>query len=519
MEAAIQTEGMENVTFDEEQRKRVASVDFRMVTFNLAGKEYGIDIMQVKEIVKSGRVTFVPNVPPFVIGVYNLRGEIIPIIDFRIFFNLGERSREKKEVENMIILTIDDQILGVVVDEIAKVVGIQKASIQPPHPIFSDISIKYISGIVEHDDHLYVLLDVLRVFCEEAVTEDAWNSSISAQMNPFLSTLGKIGSMGSKNSGNEKASDDVPASKPVAESAVATEPVQPVASMPSMEPPAVQNQPEMPEVPDVQIPTVDLEKEVQTEKASAPAGGPGLDENFDCSDFSEALKQNLNFFASEINMSWLRRQAAEWVAEGKTISSPETATEFLEKFYSPCTGEFWTKEYADTIFALLPDVDSKQISVWNIGCGSGHEAFSLAAVLKRRYPNTRIRIYAQDSDLLKISSATSLSPSEDPKYSWMLDGAVSNVAGKPSFSEEIREMILFEYHDCFNNTSLPMLDVIFCRDLVSFLSQEKQMYLFEEFKSKIKAGGALFLGENEVLDDGSFWEDKMEGENIAFIRR
>jgi len=60
--------------------------DFKMVTFSLGGKDYGIDIMKVKEIAKFSQFTYVPNTPPFVRGVYNLRGEIISIIDLRLFF-------------------------------------------------------------------------------------------------------------------------------------------------------------------------------------------------------------------------------------------------------------------------------------------------------------------------------------------------------------------------------------------------------------------------------------------------
>ena len=68
-----------------EQKERVSIVDFKMVTFSLAGKDYAIDIMKVKEIAKAGHFTYVPNTLPFVLGVYNLRGDIIPIIDLRRF--------------------------------------------------------------------------------------------------------------------------------------------------------------------------------------------------------------------------------------------------------------------------------------------------------------------------------------------------------------------------------------------------------------------------------------------------
>ena len=71
----------------EEKEKNIATIDFKMVTFSLSGKDYAIDIMSVKEIAKAGRFTYVPNTAPFVLGVYNLRGEIIPII--RTFFNFN----------------------------------------------------------------------------------------------------------------------------------------------------------------------------------------------------------------------------------------------------------------------------------------------------------------------------------------------------------------------------------------------------------------------------------------------
>ena len=85
-----------------------------MVTFSLAGKDYGIDIMQVKEIAKAGRFTYVPNTSPFVLGVYNLRGDIIPIIDLRIFFNIPVKARANDALENLIIINVEDQTFGIV---------------------------------------------------------------------------------------------------------------------------------------------------------------------------------------------------------------------------------------------------------------------------------------------------------------------------------------------------------------------------------------------------------------------
>ena len=75
---------------------RADKVDFKMVTFSLAGKEYGVDIMSVKEIAKAARFTYVPNASTFVRGVYNLRGEIISVIDLRIFFHLPPSARRRR---------------------------------------------------------------------------------------------------------------------------------------------------------------------------------------------------------------------------------------------------------------------------------------------------------------------------------------------------------------------------------------------------------------------------------------
>ncbi|MCX7787116.1 MAG: chemotaxis protein CheW [Spirochaetes bacterium] len=143
--------------------------DFKMVTFSLGGKDYGIDIMKVKEIAKFSQFTYVPNTPPFVRGVYNLRGEIISIIDLRIFFHLPVEKR-KDGVENGLILRLEDYIIGVIVDSIDKVVGIASEDIQPPHPIFGDINVKYISGVVEYKGTLYLILDVEKLFGKEEQT-------------------------------------------------------------------------------------------------------------------------------------------------------------------------------------------------------------------------------------------------------------------------------------------------------------------------------------------------------------
>jgi purine-binding chemotaxis protein CheW len=170
METVSTSLGRTIASHDADEQK-AEQIDFKMVTFSLGGKDYGIDIMQVKEIAKFAQFTYVPNSPPFVRGVYNLRGDIISIVDLRLLFNLPAKQKAEGEAENGLILRLESNHIGVIVDEIDKVVGISSDSIQPPHPIFGDINIKFISGVVENDGRLYIILDVERIFAKEEEEE------------------------------------------------------------------------------------------------------------------------------------------------------------------------------------------------------------------------------------------------------------------------------------------------------------------------------------------------------------
>ena len=148
-----------------EQEASELNTDFRMVTFTLGGRDYGIDIMKVKEIAQSSQFTYVPNTAPHVRGVHNLRGEIISVIDLRRMFQLGIDSKSSvRGLENILILRLEEVAVGVVVDTIDHVVGVDSRSIQAPHPLFADIKVNYMRGVVEARGRTYVILDVERIF-------------------------------------------------------------------------------------------------------------------------------------------------------------------------------------------------------------------------------------------------------------------------------------------------------------------------------------------------------------------
>lgn len=428
----------------ENRAERMVVIDFKMVTFSLAGKDYAIDIMQVKEIAKAGRFTYVPNTSPFVIGVYNLRGEIIPIIDLRIFFNIPTKQRERDALESMIIISVEEQTFGIVVDAIDKVVGISKSSIQPPHPIFGDINIKYIHGVVENQGRLYILLDVNRIFgTRERIREKETGAVIEEQRAEVA--------------------------------------------------PAGQKKPE-----------------------------PATPEALDVSFIRDTLAALGKFYVTPVNERWVNDRYPQWRAsraEGDTqLKSEDDARAYLETFVSPCTGDFWSDDYAAAVKSVLPENQAKQLNVWNVGCGKGYETFSLAVVLKERYPGARIRIYANDSDLLAVSNAPMLTVPENRITARVKPYLVQGVGGAWSFNQEIRDMILFEYHDCTNHNSVPNVDLVVARDVLSFLNPAQQAALVADFSEKLKDNGTVILGKNEAMPQHSGWLRTVQGDVVVFSK-
>jgi len=417
-------------------------VDFKMVTFSLAGKDYAIDIMRVKEIAKAGNFTYVPNTSPFVLGVYNLRGDIIPIIDLRIFFNIPVPARKKNQAESMVIINVQDQTFGVVVDFIDKVVGVSSSTIQPPHPIFGDINIKYIHGVVENGGHLYILLDVDKIFASRQQKEEV--------------------------------KEDL---TPVAASTV-REPVKQQASQAS--------------------------------------------ENLDIKFIGDTLSAMGKFYISAVNETWIKERYVEWKdmrpSGNLQIQSEKDAGEFLSSFLSPFTKSFWSEAYINAYYKILPENTSAVINAWCIGCGPGYEAYSLAVLLKMRYPRAHIKIFANDSDLLAISNAPMLQVPEDITSGIYESYITKTASGSLTFSKEIKDMILFEYHDCTHQNAVPDIDIIVARDVLSFLNPNVQRTMIEEFREKLKNSGLIILGHNEAMPKQDGWLRNSSGDIVIFTK-
>jgi purine-binding chemotaxis protein CheW len=138
----------------------------QLVTFQLGEELYGINIMDVKEIVRVQTIRAIPNAPTYVEGIFNLRSEIIPIINLHKRFHLKKlaASEDDELLSGFIILDIDGMKLGVIIDRVSRVVTIEKEDIQPPPQMLSGIGAEYIKGVVRQEKGYLIILDIRDLF-------------------------------------------------------------------------------------------------------------------------------------------------------------------------------------------------------------------------------------------------------------------------------------------------------------------------------------------------------------------
>jgi purine-binding chemotaxis protein CheW len=147
----------------------VSDSQFQLVTFQLGEELYGVDIMDVKEIVKVQNVRPIPNAPYYVEGIFNLRGEIIPVISLHKRFRI-EKMAVQEDIDNddlqggFIILNIDGIKISIIIDRIARVVMVNSKEVRQPPQMLSGIGTEYIHGVINQEDGYLIVLDIRRLF-------------------------------------------------------------------------------------------------------------------------------------------------------------------------------------------------------------------------------------------------------------------------------------------------------------------------------------------------------------------
>ncbi|MBA6419284.1 chemotaxis protein CheW [Pseudomonas sp. 5Ae-yellow] len=137
------------------------------VTFRLDNESYGINVMQVQEVLRHTEIAPVPGAPSYVLGIINLRGNVVTVIDTRQRFGLTPAPIT--DSTRVVIIEADKQVVGILVDSVAEVVYLRQSEIETAPNVGTDESAKFIQGVCNKNNELLILVDL-----EKMMTEDEW---------------------------------------------------------------------------------------------------------------------------------------------------------------------------------------------------------------------------------------------------------------------------------------------------------------------------------------------------------
>ena len=141
-----------------EAARSVAAMGGEFLTFRLGAEEYGIDILKVQEIRSYESPTRIANAPPFIKGVVNLRGVIVPIVDLRL--KLACETAEYNSFTVVIVLNVKGRVVGAVVDSVSDVLALDRDTIKPAPEMSSAVDTSFITGIGSVADRMLILMDI-----------------------------------------------------------------------------------------------------------------------------------------------------------------------------------------------------------------------------------------------------------------------------------------------------------------------------------------------------------------------
>lgn len=151
------------------------------LTFKLDGDEFAVDVLKSREIVDLRSVTKVPQSPEFMLGVINLRGSVVPVIDLRLKF--GMEKSETTQSTSIVVMDVmvagDPIIVGAMVDSVEEVMELDDSQIEPAPRIGTRLNTEFIKGMGKQDEQFVIILDIDRVFSSDELmlVQDAAGSS------------------------------------------------------------------------------------------------------------------------------------------------------------------------------------------------------------------------------------------------------------------------------------------------------------------------------------------------------
>ncbi len=149
------------------QTKTSDDTVLQWVTFRLSGETYGVNVMQVQEVLRHSEIAPVPGAPAYVLGIINLRGNVVTVIDTRHRFGL--EPGELTENTRIVIIEADSHVIGILVDSVAEVVYLRPSEIETAPNVGNDESAKFIQGVCHKNEELLILIEL-----DKLLTDSEW---------------------------------------------------------------------------------------------------------------------------------------------------------------------------------------------------------------------------------------------------------------------------------------------------------------------------------------------------------
>ncbi|CAM3890298.1 chemotaxis protein CheW [Rheinheimera salexigens] len=156
---------MSTLTKQSNTKSTSADVVLQWVTFKLQEETYGINVMQVQEVLRYTEIAPVPGSPDYVIGIINLRGNVVTVIDTRTRFGL--EPAELTDNSRIVIIEAEKQVIGILVDSVAEVVYLKQSDIDTAPNVGTDESARFIQGVTNREDELLILVDLNKLLSDE----------------------------------------------------------------------------------------------------------------------------------------------------------------------------------------------------------------------------------------------------------------------------------------------------------------------------------------------------------------
>jgi len=154
---------------DKDKSKAGDDAILQWVTFHLDGETYGVNVMQVQEVLRYTEIAAVPGAPGYVLGIINLRGNVVTVIDTRHRFGLTPG--EVNDNTRIVIIETDKHVIGILVDSVAEVVYLRASEIETAPNVGNEESAKFIQGVCHKNDELLILIDLNKLLTHEEWTE------------------------------------------------------------------------------------------------------------------------------------------------------------------------------------------------------------------------------------------------------------------------------------------------------------------------------------------------------------